>query len=246
MEKESVYFAFPFAGKDPRLTFEITGGTAGPDSPHVPGSARHFRAIRHWATVETAEAPATGWATSQAPLLQAGNIHLPYAPFPATLPEAPGTIYSWALNNIWDTNFPPQQGGELRFDYVVATGGEEAVLGPDTGAAASQPLVGLRARAGSTAPNMPDRGSFVTVEDGRIEVTHLANGANGELVIHLESHASELVTTRLSFDGIRIDSAASATFLGTSEEEIDVRDNGIAVTIAPGAIQTVALRLATA
>ena len=45
MEKESVNFAFPFAGDDPAISFELPGGVAGPASPHVPGSAQHFRAI---------------------------------------------------------------------------------------------------------------------------------------------------------------------------------------------------------
>ncbi|MBA3276684.1 MAG: alpha-mannosidase, partial [Chloroflexia bacterium] len=185
MEKESVYFAFPFAGSDPKLTFEITGGTASPDSPRLPGSARHFRAIRHWATVESAHQPPVAWATTQAPLVQAGDIHLPYAPFPGTIPAeqaSPGTIYSWALNNIWDTNFPPCQGGELRFDYVIAIGGlgSAAELGRDTGASSSQPLVGIRARSRDAGVNLADRGSFATVDDPSIEVTHLSHEADGQ------------------------------------------------------------------
>ena len=46
----------------------------------------------------------------------------------------PATIYSWALNNIWDTNFPPEQGGEMTFSYKIAIGSDAAALGSDTGA----------------------------------------------------------------------------------------------------------------
>jgi len=245
MDKESVYFAFPFAGADPRLTFEITGGVASPESPHVPGSARHFRAIRHWATVETGEAPPVAWATTQAPLLQVGNIHLPYAPFPTTIPAdqaSPGTIYSWALNNIWDTNFPAQQGGEIIFDYVVAIGGKDAAaLGRDTGAAGAQPLIGLRARPGDAPVETPERGSFVTVDDPRIEVVHLSSGVDGTIVANVESHTDEPVTTRLTFAGLTVESAEAATFLGTNAQPVDVTGNGVTVEVAPRALQTVRL-----
>jgi hypothetical protein len=248
MEKESVYFAFPFSGDDPRITFEITGGTAGPDSPHVPGSAHHFRAIGHWATVEASGAPVVAWATNQAPLVQVGNIHLPYAPFPTTIPAeaaSPGTIYSWALNNIWDTNFPPQQGGELRFDYVIAVDDRlpASMLGRGTGAASSQPLVGLRARRGSVSA--PDRGSLLTVDDPNVEITHLAADGD-EVVAWLSSHASDPVTTRLVVNGFDIQDATAATFLGKDRVTLDIANGAVTVVVAPGALQTVRLRPATA
>ncbi|MDQ3657371.1 MAG: alpha-mannosidase [Chloroflexota bacterium] len=248
MEKESVYFTFPFAGNDPKLTFEVTGGTVGPDSPHVPGSARHFRAIRHWVTIEQNGQPPVAWATTQAPLIQVGNIHLPYAPFPATIPAhqaSSGTIYSWALNNIWDTNFPPQQGGEMRFDYVIATGaaGMAAALGRDTGAVASQPLVGIRARSRDTGVGLADRGSFVSVDDPRVEVTHLAQETGGELVVHLQSHGSDRVTTHMTFAGMAITRAWFASFTGTEVEALPLRDNAVTVTVDAGALNRIRLEL---
>ena len=115
-----MYFAFPFDVEQPRVEYEITGGVDSPDSPRVPGSARHMRAIRHWLTLEDTDTK-LAWATLEAPLVQLGTIHLPYAPFPPTLGDGhPGTVYSWALNNIWDTNFPPRQGGEMEFRYAVS------------------------------------------------------------------------------------------------------------------------------
>jgi hypothetical protein len=81
-------------------------------------------------------------------LIELGEIVLPYAPFPPTTPADQcrrSTIYSWALNNIWDTNFPPAQGGEMTFRYALAS--DDALprreLGIRTGAALSQPLVGV-------------------------------------------------------------------------------------------------------
>jgi hypothetical protein len=248
MEKESVYFAFPIAGADPRWTFEITGGTAGPDSPHVPGSAQHFRAMRHWATIETNENSPIAWATRQAPLIQLGNIHLPYAPFATTIPAhlaSPNTLYSWALNNIWDTNFPAQQGGELRFDYTLAVGGFDhcGALGRDTGASAAQPLVGLRTR-GTAAGDTADRGSFIEIDDPTVEITHLSTGPDQELVIHLHSHAIEARNIRLKAHLARIASASIALSIGDPYADLDIQGDTIAASIRPGELGRVFLTLA--
>ncbi|MEU5852428.1 hypothetical protein [Saccharopolyspora shandongensis] len=44
---------------------------------------------------------------ADAPLVRFGNIALPYAPFPKTLPQdEAATIFSWVHNNLWDTDFP--------------------------------------------------------------------------------------------------------------------------------------------
>ncbi|MGH3088100.1 MAG: glycoside hydrolase family 38 C-terminal domain-containing protein, partial [Rubrobacteraceae bacterium] len=166
-EKESVYFAFPFNMKEPSISYEITGGISSPDAPHVPGSANHMRAVRRWVGLENAESK-VAWATMEAPLVQFGNIHLPYMPFPETMEPRdahPATIYSWALNNIWDTNFPSRQQGEMEFRYSVASGDEEvSELGMRTAAALTAPLVGILSAPGARGGGLPDRGSFCAVD----------------------------------------------------------------------------------
>lgn len=250
MEKESVYFAFPFALDDPEIAFEITGGVVRPESPRVPGSAHYFRAMRHWATLESAGSPPIAWATREAPLVQVGNIHIPYAPFPVTIPEHEshcGSIYSWVLNNIWDTNFPSQQGGEMHFHYTVAVGdGEDATaLGRDTAAATAIPLVGVMAPLGLDLDlELPDRGSFVAVDDPAIEVSHLSTAREGSgLAIHLVSHADELIEMNLHIAHLPVTGARVGSFLETEMAETTVADGAIRVQIAPGEMKTVVLTI---
>ncbi|MBA2518619.1 MAG: hypothetical protein H0V24_03050, partial [Chloroflexia bacterium] len=175
-KKESVYVSFPFAVNDPDPEYEITGGVTSRGAPHIPGSAQHMLAVRHWVALRD-ERGAAAWATLEAPLVQFGNIVVPYAPFPTTIPEDranPATIYSWPLNNIWDTNFPVEQGGEMIFHYAVASdpalGSRE--LGSQTAAALTAPLVGIVAPDRRPAPSraLPARGSFCTVSDPLVQV----------------------------------------------------------------------------
>ncbi len=147
--KESVFFAFPFAMQSPPAAWELAGGVGGSEVAHVPGSAHYLQYLRHWVAFEEA-GMTLAWATLEAPLVQFGNIHLPYAPFPPTLdlphPE-PATIWSWAMNNIWDTNFPSEQRGETTFRYALTSAAGEGTsarqLGPVAAAGLVEPLVAV-------------------------------------------------------------------------------------------------------
>lgn len=248
-DKESVYFAFPFAVPNPSYTSEITGGVATNSAPRVPGSAHHFRALRHWVTIEGASASPIAWATLEAPLVQFGNIHLPYAPFPETIPaeEArPGTIYSWALNNIWDTNFPPQQGGEMTFHYAVATTQEmdAASLGRQTAAAVTAPLLGLCSAEGAAIPDRPGRGSFISIDQTEVEITHLTPSRRGHnLVVVLASGAASAVEATIKFDLLPVARAWGGTFLERELTEAPVTNNAVQILVPPGAVVTLSLDL---
>ncbi|ARX88976.1 alpha-mannosidase [Streptomyces alboflavus] len=118
--KESAYFAFPFAFDDPVVRMEASGGVTGTGLPVVPGSARHMRAVRRWVTLAD-KGCAVAWSSQDAPLVQFGNVALPYAPFPRTMGhDEPATVFSWIHNNLWDTNFPSAQGFEFTFRYSLA------------------------------------------------------------------------------------------------------------------------------
>ena len=109
-DKESGFFAFPFAVDRPTVRYEVSGSVAGSDLPVVPGGAEYMHAVRDWVTLH-ADGRAATLVTQDAPLVQIGDIALPFAPFPGTLktPE-PGTVFSWIHNNIWDTNYPLRSG----------------------------------------------------------------------------------------------------------------------------------------
>ena len=198
-EKESVHVVFPFAGTDPRIAYELTGGVGG--GPCVPGSAAHMHAIRHWVALEGGEAT-VAWATLQAPLVQLGNVFLPYPPYPETIDGAgAGLVTSWVANNVWETNFPLAQGGEVRFDYAVASAGPGAdgrALGIATADALTRPLVGV---LGASAPQ--PAGSVCELEAPGVEVVMLAP-SDGGVAVHLQSYADDEVAVRLPGRELRI------------------------------------------
>ena len=235
LDKESVFFAFPFdAGPSPAVAWELTGGAGGPAAPRVPGAARHVQAVRHWVAFE-APGLALAWATLEAPLVQVGALHLPYAPFPPSLeaaPPEPATVWSWAMNNVWDTNFPSRQQGEVTFRYAVASGAGVPArrLGAQAAAALTEPLVAVLATGGGPAD--PPAGSFVTVDHPDVHVEAAGRSRRGhDLVLHLRSLAPEPVevTVRLPHLGVR--RALAGAPLEVDLQEVPVRGGGVAVTL---------------
>jgi hypothetical protein len=246
-EKESVYFAFPFAIRDPSFHYEITGGVDSSGAPHIPGSADHMRAIRHWVGLEN-ESVRLAWATMEAPLVQLGNIHLPYLPFPETIePEIanPATVYSWALNNIWDTNFPSQQQGEMEFSYAVATGDDMGTpeLGMRTAAALTTPLLGILS-APSAENDLPERGSFCSVDHPRIDVVALTPSRRGhDLTVMLQSLSSEKEEVCVSFGMLNVARAWVGSHLERHLQEARVEGENVRFAVSAGSLVSLAVDL---
>lgn len=227
LTKESAFFAFPFAMDDPVLRMEATGGVTGTGLPAVPGSAAHMRAVRRWVSLQEG-ATVASLATPDVPLVQTGNIHVPYAPYPRSLPkDEPGTVFSWVHNNIWDTNFPSQQAFEHTFRYSVAFGtaagpGSQTagpVLGMRTASVTSHPLVPVRAR-GTFRAYPPASTSFLTVGDPRVRVAGVTVPRAGTLLLRLQSFAEEPVDCGL-LTGFPLARAREADYLGEPGRELE-------------------------
>ncbi|WP_049570666.1 glycoside hydrolase family 38 C-terminal domain-containing protein [Streptomyces sp. SBT349] len=237
--KESAYFAFPFAFEAPRVRMEASGGVTGSGLDVVPGSARHMRAVRRWVTLEE-DGFAVAWSTQDAPLVQFGNIALPYAPFPATLEEdEPATVFSWIHNNLWDTNFPSRQGFDFPFRYSLACASGEAAagLGPRTAAAFSHPLHAVRARgeageAGTAgAAEAADTLAFAEVGDPRVRLVGATTPpGGGSVLLRLQSFAEEPVACRVRAR-FPVTAAHQADYLGTPSGALPLADGEVTVPI---------------
>ncbi|WP_225797500.1 glycoside hydrolase family 38 C-terminal domain-containing protein [Streptomyces aculeolatus] len=237
--KESAYFAFPFAFEAPTVRMEATGGATGTGLPVIPGSAQHMRAVRRWVTLAE-DGLAVAWATQDAPLVQFGNIALPYAPFPKTMGhDEPATVFSWIHNNLWDTNFPSEQGFEFTFRYSLACGRDDAAphgaLGARTAAGLSRPLHAVRARAPQDkGPEAADGLAFADIGDPRVRLVGAATpggeAGEGAVLLRLQSFAEEPVAcpVRALFP---VTGAGLADYLGRPGDDLPVRDGEVTVDL---------------
>ena len=245
-EKESVYFVFPLAADEPEVEFELTGAVGGQAAPKVPGSAEHLAVLRHWISLHDSAAT-VAWAADEPALAHLGNIHLPYPPYPTTVePSRPGTIVSWAMNNVWDTNFPLVQGGEATFRYALASAAaatDGRQLGRATAASLTRPLVGVLGAARGRG-GFRDSGSFCVLDRDDVEVILLgASQRDHSFAVHLHSTARAEVEVSIAFPDFEIERVLAGTFLERQLTDV-THAGGARVRIGPGDYIALAVDLA--
>jgi hypothetical protein len=122
--KESLNFGFPFQVSNGDIKLDIPLAMMRPETDQIPGSCKNWLEIGKWADVSNKQFGIT-LASLDAPLVEIGEISarlLGGQSNPAAWRKniAPTqTIYSWALNNHWETNYRANQEGIIPFRYAL-------------------------------------------------------------------------------------------------------------------------------
>ena len=116
--KEAVYFAFPFAMDRPKFQYEIQNGVVDPARDLYPGAGHEWFSAQHWVSVEQDGVSGTVMPLD-AGLVTLGDINR--GSWPLEFGQRPGTVFSYVMNNYWNTNYRAAQGGAFRFRYVITS-----------------------------------------------------------------------------------------------------------------------------
>jgi hypothetical protein len=116
--REAVYFAFPFAMDHPQFQYEVQNGVVDPAKDMYPGAGHEWFSAQHWVSVQQDGVSGTVLPLD-ASLITLGDIHR--GAWPDHFGTRPGTIFSFAMNNYWSTNYDAQQGGHVQLRYVVTS-----------------------------------------------------------------------------------------------------------------------------
>lgn len=119
--KEGVYFAFPFALQHPQFTYETQNGYINPAKDLLPGGGKEWFSVQHWVALNDGVATAA-IVPIDAPLVALGDIVR--GTFAAEFGNRKATVFSYAMNNYWTTNYVAGQGGEFIFRYALTSGKE--------------------------------------------------------------------------------------------------------------------------
>ncbi|MBN1940114.1 MAG: hypothetical protein JW843_11035 [Candidatus Aminicenantes bacterium] len=171
-EPEAGYFAFPFAVEGGRFRFDIAGAAMAPETDQLPGTTRDWMAVQDWVEAAGPNGSVT-WTPIEAPLVQFGDINT--GKWLTKLDIRNQTVFSYAFNNLWMTNFKAGQGGPLEFRYSFAgrPGGADPVASARFGAEAGTPLVTgwlMRRKKGP----LPETGmSFFSVDKPNVVIQAL-------------------------------------------------------------------------
>ncbi|MBW8325912.1 MAG: hypothetical protein K0M50_14195 [Prolixibacteraceae bacterium] len=182
-EKEGVHFGFAFNIPDGTTRMDIPMGVMIPEYDQLPGGNRNWLAAQRWIDVSNNDYGVT-WSAIETPLIELGNITaniLGGAREPEnwlkTLPKSQ-TIFSWALNNHWHTNFPLEQGGIIRLNYqILPHKGYDPVVANRFGMEQNRPLVVVE-----TDKN-PVTKSLLSIDNPNVFVSALKLSDDGKGII---------------------------------------------------------------
>jgi hypothetical protein len=116
LEKEAVYVAFPLAFTQPTVEIEVPLGRMTVERDQQPGSCRDWYCHAHWVWLHEGM-DGVLWSAPDAPLLTLNDLFR--GAWRRTI--APdGTLFSYAANNYWHTNYAAQQHGALTLRYRLS------------------------------------------------------------------------------------------------------------------------------
>lgn len=181
--KESVNFAFPFAVPQGELRLGLPLGVIRPHADLLPSACKNWFSVGRWAGVHGPRQSLT-WVTLDAPLVQVGGLtaHLLNSQADPKVwrqtVEPTQSIYSWAMNNHWGTNYRAYQEGAAWFRYLLrAAAATDDAEADRFAVSASFPLV--PAPAHGPAPS----GSLFQVEPAGVHLLSLKPSDDGKALI---------------------------------------------------------------
>lgn len=174
-EQEAVHFAFPFNVPEGVMRVDTPWALVRPEADQLPGACRNYLTAQRWVDVSNQEYGVT-WATVDAPLIEVGAILCdPTRVGWLKRLEPSSTLYSYAMNNYWETNYKATQEGPTVFRYALQPHRLfDAADAERFGVGQRQPLRVLAARKDMDAP-----GSFLSVEPAGVIVTSLKPADDG-------------------------------------------------------------------
>ena len=177
-EQEAVHMAFPFKVPEGAMRMDIPWAVVRPEEDQLPGACKNYFTVQRWVDVSNSDYGVT-WATPDAPLIEVGAITSD--PRGKTVGwiesiKPSTTLYSYVMNNYWETNYKAGQEGPATFRYSI-----EPHLSFDSGKAAkfgaecSQPLIVVPVDKKTPIPD-----SIMKVEPASIIVTAFRPSSDGK------------------------------------------------------------------
>ncbi|MBI2435291.1 MAG: hypothetical protein HYV26_20730 [Candidatus Hydrogenedentes bacterium] len=134
-EAEGVHLAFPFDVPEGVVRMETPFAVVRPDADQIEGSCKNYFTVQRWVDVSNGTRGVT-LATIDAPMIEVGAIvndarqketltRAGIEPGPGQIESflrktPPGTtLYSYVMNNYWETNYKASQPGPTTFRYAL-------------------------------------------------------------------------------------------------------------------------------
>lgn len=243
--KEAVYFAFPFAMEHPDFRYEIQNGVVDPSRDQVPGAGKEWFSVQHWVSAEEGGV-SVALVPMDASLVCLGDIFR--GAWPKEFGQRPGTIFSYVMNNYWDTNYAAGQGGNFTFRYVLTSGkhlppSTLSRLGWEEATPAEVDQITSQDKALDTRrPLEAEQGSFMQISQPDVVLVNwkMAEDGDGTILRFLEI-GGESNTVEVQIPRVDVTAAWNSDALERKQAALETSSHGFRFSVKPFQIVTVRL-----
>lgn len=149
--KEGIHFGFGFEIPNGKTMINIPWGVMKMEDEQLSAGNRNWIATQRWVDISNKNKGVT-WCPLNAAVFESGDLSANILGGALHSPKwirhlnESSTIYSWALNNHWHTNFRLSQGGKIEFKYVIRPyiGSFDKVKSNRFGLEQFRPLIGVK------------------------------------------------------------------------------------------------------
>lgn len=255
LQREGVYFAFPFArsGRGPvRSLIELPYGYVEADREQLPGACREWYSTVSYAAVADNGSTAI-LASPHSPLLTLGDVFR--GKWRTKIDNPNGTLLAYAMNNYWHTNYKAGQSGDIVFAYrlrftdrpfdpaeATRFGWQARAEMVDPQAGGSQDILTKRFSTATFGP-APERSqdSLIRVSGGA-----LIGGItvrSGRLIVRLYNPRPVATRATVSLPGARIGVAWLADLTGRVMGPVPASGSSVQASVPARGLTTLAITL---
>jgi alpha-mannosidase len=166
--------------------------------------------------------------------------------WPGSFQPKTGTVFSYAMNNYWHTNYRAGQGGEFQFRYAITSsakldGSALTQLGLEEMRPAELDYVVSQDKAGNPERPLPPSGEgFLEPMDKEVALVTWKKAQDGNgTILRLAETAGQSVNTALHFTHLNIGSAHLDSGVEDDKQELPVENNSIRLSLKPFEVLTV-------
>lgn len=243
--KEAVYIAFPIAVQEPRFAYGMQQGWIDPAHDMFKGASLEWFNVQGWMAALDSKL-AVGVIPVDTSLASFGDVNRGL--WAGEFWPKTSTIFSYAMNNYWHTNYRAGQGGNFTFRYVLTSADhlDGAKLERLSAESMEAPLVDHvvdQDKVGDPMRPLPAEGtSFLDVKAANVALVTWKMAEDGRgTILRLREIAGQPTDTFVEFPHSNVQSAALCNGVEDVLEKLDTSAKGVHLKFRPYEVLTVRL-----
>lgn len=242
LKKEGVYFAFPFALRQPQMKYQGATAWVDPETDMLPGANRQWFTTQGGVWGKGAD-NSIAWATVDAPLVTLEDIN--QGLWPESIQTRNGALFSYVMNNYWYTDTPAQQGGRFTFRYALTSG-------PDVSAAQAMTLVGeqrsplsaIRHYNMGWQPTLTANGAgFLDATPPGVNILTIRRLNNDSYLVRVQNTTAGELNANLQFPTVKLREAYLGSVVGERTADLEWSPHGITLPMRRYEIKSVTVKV---